>query len=137
MNRPNQILPDAQAQPQPWDIGPNRFPFSAQNRYFNFDAFAYPAAFTRRNSGQEHFRIPGNAMDAGVLSKEFRITERTKFELRWDVNNLTKEPQFADPNAVFNLTNRANFGTFNGTRGSFSDIGTGRMHHLLVGRFVF
>ena len=45
-SRPNQILPDAQAQPSGWDIGPDRFPFSAQNRYYNFDAFAYPAPFT-------------------------------------------------------------------------------------------
>jgi hypothetical protein len=137
VNRPNQILADAQAQPQPWDIGPNRFPFSAQNRYFNFDAFAYPAAFTPGTLGRNTFESPGMRWTQVSLSKEFRITERSKFELRWDVNNLTKEPQFADPNAVFNLTNRANFGTFNGTRGSFSDIGTGRMHHLLVGRFVF
>jgi hypothetical protein len=71
------------------------------------------------------------------LSKQFRITEGSRFELRWDVNNITKEPQFADPNTQFNLTNRANFGTFSGTRGSFSDIGTARMHHILVGRFVF
>ena len=48
-----------------------------------------------------------------------------------------KEPQLADPNAVFKLINRASFGAFDGTRGSFSDIGTARMHHLLVGRFVF
>jgi hypothetical protein len=136
-NRPNQILPDAQAQPQPWDIGPNRFPFSAQNRYFSFDAFAYPAAFTAGTLGRNTFESPGMRWTQVSLSKEFRITERSKFELRWDVNNLTKEPQFADPNAAFNLTNRASFGTFNGTRGSFSDIGTGRMHHLLVGRFVF
>ena len=33
------------------------------------------------------------------------------------------------------MSERGNFGTFSGTRGSFSDIGTGRMHHLLVGRF--
>jgi hypothetical protein len=69
------------------------------------------------------------------MSKWFRITERVRFQLRWDVNNPTKEPQFADPNAVFNLTNRANFGTFSGIgRGSFSDIGTSRMHHIVVGR---
>lgn len=136
-SRPNQILPDAQAQPQPWDIGPNRFPFSAQNRYFSFDAFAYPQPFTAGTLGRNTFESPGLRWTQVSLSKEFRITERARFEIRWDVNNLTKEPQFADPNAAFNLTNRASFGTFNGTRGSFSDIGTGRMHHLLVGRFVF
>ena len=135
--RPNQILPDAQAQPSGWDIGPNRFPFSAQNRYYSFDAFAYPAPFTPGTLGRNTFESPGMRWTQVSLSKSFQITERMKFELRWDINNLTKEPQFADPNSAFNLTNRASFGTFSGTRGSFSDIGTARMHHILVGRFVF
>lgn len=135
--RPNLILPDSQAQPGDWDIGPNRFPFSAQSRYFNFDAFAYPAAFTMGTLGRNTFESPGMRWTQISLSKEFRVTERARIEVRWDINNVTKEPQLADPNAVFNLTNRANFGTFNGTRGSFSDIGTARMHHLFVGRFVF
>ena len=108
-----------------------------QNRYFSFDGFAYPAAFTPGTLGRNTFEGPGLRWTQVSLSKEFRISERARFEIRWDVNNLTKEPQFADPNAVFNLTNRASFGTFNGTRGSFSNIGTGHMHHLLVGRFVF
>jgi hypothetical protein len=135
--RPNQILPDAQAQPSGWDIGPNRFPFSAQNRYYSFDAFAYPPPFTPGTLGRNTFESPGMRWTQVSLSKSFQITERMKFELRWDINNLTKEPQFADPNSAFNLTNRASFGTFSGTRGSFSDIGTARMHHILVGRFVF
>lgn len=67
----------------------------------------------------------------------FRITEGARFELRWDLNNITRVLQFADPNAAFKLMNRANFGTFGGTRGSFSDIGTARMHHILVWRLVF
>ena len=136
-SRPNQILPDAQAQPQPWDIGPNRFPFSAQGRYFNFDAFAYPAPFTTGAVGRNTFESPGMRWTQVSLSKDFKIKERYTFQVRWDINNLTKEAQFADPNAAFNLVNRANFGTFNGTRGSFSDVGTGRMHHLLVGRFTW
>ena len=135
--RPHQILPGGQAQVKNWDIGPNRFPFSAQNRYFNFDGFAYPAAFTPGSLGRNTFEAPGLRWTQVSLSKEFKFRERYKFEIRWDVNNLTKEPQFADPNAAFNLTNRASFGTFSGTRGSFSDVGTARMHHLLVGRFVF
>lgn len=135
--RPHQILPNDKAQVQDWDIGPNRFPFSAQNRYFNFDAFAYPAAFTPGTLGRNTFESPGLRWTQVSLSKDFKIKERYTFSIRWDVNNLTKEPQFADPNAAFNLTNRANFGTFSGTRGSFSDVGTARMHHVLVGRFVW
>ena len=71
------------------------------------------------------------------LSKEFSIGERVKFEIRWDCNNVTKEPQFAGPNSTYSITARSNFGTFSGTRGSFSDVGTARMHHVVVGRFQF
>ncbi|MEX2261183.1 MAG: carboxypeptidase regulatory-like domain-containing protein [Bryobacteraceae bacterium] len=134
--RPNQVLPNDQAVVKDWDIGPNRFPLSAQNRYFNFDGFEYPAAFTPGTLGRNTFESPGLRWTQVSLSKEFPVGERMKFSIRWDINNPTKEPQFGDPNAAFNLTNRANFGTIGGVgRGSFSDIGTSRMHHILVGRF--
>jgi len=134
--RPNQILPSDQAQPKDWEIGPNRFPLSAQNRYYSFDGFAYPAAFTPGTLGRNTFESPGLRWTQVSLSKEFRFTERLVFSIRWDINNPTKEPQFPDPNGQFNLANRANFGTFAGNgRGSFSDIGTSRMHHIIVGRF--
>jgi hypothetical protein len=135
-SRPNQILPDDVAQPKDWEIGPHRFPLSAQNRYFSFDGFAYPAAFTPGALGRNTFESPGLRWTQLSLSKEFRFTERLIVSFRWDLNNPTKEPQFPDPNGQFNLANRANFGTFAGNgRGSFSDIGTSRMHHIIVSRF--
>lgn len=135
VRRPNAVLPHQQGVVKNWDIGPHRFPLSAQNRYFNWDAFAYPDPFTAGNLGRNTFEAPGLKWTQLSMSKWFNITERVRFQLRWDCNNPTKEPQFADPNAVFNLTNRANFGTFSGIgRGSFSDIGTSRMHHIVVGR---
>lgn len=134
--RPNQILPDEQAQVKNWEIGQHRFPISAQNRYFNFDGFAYPAAFTPGTLGRNTFESPGLRWTQISFSKVFKIRERTQFIIRWDMNNPTKEPQFGDPNAAFNTTNRASFGTIGGIgRGSFSDIGTSRMHHIVVGRF--
>jgi hypothetical protein len=136
-NRPDVALPYEQAVVDEWEIGPDRYPFSAQNRYFNFDAFAYPAAFTLGNAGRNAVEAPGMRWTQLSLSKEFPIGERVRFSIRWDLNNATKEPQFAGPNTAFNLTNRANFGTISGTRGSFSDIGTARMHHIIVGRFEF
>jgi hypothetical protein len=135
VRRPHQVLPQEKAQPPNWSIGPHRFPFSAQNRYFSFDAFAYPAAFTAGTLGRNTFESPGLNWTQLSLAKEFRLSERLRFQIRWDVNNPFKQPQFADPNAVFNLTNRANFGTFSGNRGSFSDVGTSRLHHIVVGRF--
>ena len=133
-NRPNMLLKAEEAVVKNWQIGPHRFPYSAQNRYFRFEAFAYPPAFTLGTAGRNLFEAPGLRWTQLSLSKEFPIGERVKFILRWDCNNCTKEPQFADPNTVFNLTNPANFGTFSGTRGSFSDVGTARMHHIVVGR---
>ncbi len=136
--RPHQILPNDQAQVQDWQIGAHRFPLSAQNRYFSFDGFAYPAAFTPGTLGRNTFESPGLRWTQVSLSKEFVFKERFRFEFRWDINNLTKEPQFGDPNGAFNLTNRASFGTIGGIgRGSFSDIGTSRMHHIMVLRFSF
>lgn len=135
-SRPNQILPNDRAQPGDWTLGQHRFPLSAQNRYFNFDGFAYPAAFTAGTLGRNTFESPGLRWTQLSLSKQFRIRESMFFEIRWDCNNPFKEPQFPDPNGQFNLANRANFGTFAGNgRGSFSDIGTSRMHHIIVGRF--
>lgn len=135
-SRPNQVLPNDKAVVQNWDIGPNRFPLSAQARYFNFDAFQYPAAFTPGTVGRNTLESPGLRWTQVSLSKTVTLRERYRFTIRWDINNLTKEPQFPDPNAQFNLVNRANFGTFAGNgRGSFSDIGTSRFHHILVGRF--
>ncbi len=136
-NRPNMVVPNEQGQVSNWEIGPNRYPFSAQNRYFNFDAFRYPSAFTLGTLGRNTFEAPGMRWQQLSLSKQFIVRERLKFEIRWDCNNVTKEPQFAAPNAAYNITSPANFGTFSGTRGSFSDAGTARFHHIIVGRFQF
>ncbi|MFN3322586.1 MAG: TonB-dependent receptor domain-containing protein [Bryobacteraceae bacterium] len=135
--RPHQVLPNNQARVPNWDIGPHRFPFAAQNRYFDFDAFRYPDAFTVGSVGRNTIEAPGLSWTQFSFSKEFPIRERMRFSIRWDMNNPFKAPQFANPNSVFNTRNPANFGTFSGTRGSFSDIGTARMHHILVGRFVW
>ena len=47
----------------------------------------------------------------------------------------TKQPQLGDPGSSYNLQSLGAFGRFGGIgRGSFSDIGTSRMHHIIVGR---
>ncbi len=132
--RPNQILPNDQAKLQHVNIGPNRFPFAAQTRYLNFDAFAYPANYTPGTLGRNTLEAPGIVWAQSSLSKDWVIKERIRFNLRFDVNNITKYHSFNPPNATFNLRDRTAFGTFTGTRGSFSDIGTGRFHGIMVFR---
>ena len=102
-NRPNMVLPNDQGVVDNWQIGENRFPFAAQNRYFNFDAFQYPAAFTLGTLGRNTFEAPGMRWAQLSMAKEFKVRERVTFTLRWDVNNVTKEPQFAAPNSTYNL----------------------------------
>lgn len=135
--RPNSILPADQMVVDNYSVG-NRFPLGAQNSYFNVNAFAYPAAFTAGTLGRNVVESPGLQWTQLSLSKVFPIKERFKVSIRWDCNNPTKQPQLADPGASYNLQSLAAFGRFNGIgRGSFSDIGTARMHHILVGRFEF
>ena len=135
MVRPNAMLPAEQMRVSGnYDVG-NRFPLAAQNNYFNNAAFAYPAAFTAGTLGRNVIESPGLRWTQLSLSKDFKLSERVRFILRWDCNNPTKEPQLADPGASYNLNNLAQFGRFSGIgRGSFSDIGTARMHHVMVGR---
>ena len=133
-NRPNQILPDGQVKLDHVDIGPNRFPFSAQTRYLNINGFAYPAAYTVGTLGRNTLQAPGIIWAQSSLQKSWFIFERLRFTLRADVNNPYKYHNFNAPNSTFNKTDQSSFGTFTGTRGSFSDIGTGRWHAIMVFR---
>lgn len=133
-NRPNQVLPNDQAKSKRVDIGPHRFPFAAQNRYLNFDAFQYPASFTPGTLGRNTLEAPGIIWAQSSLSKSWLVWERVRFNLRFDANNITKYHSFNPPNSTFNTLDRSAFGTFSGTRGSFSDVGTGRWHGIMVFR---
>jgi hypothetical protein len=131
--RPNQILPNDQAQTQNWTIGGNRLPTSAQNPYLNAAAFAYPAPFTLGTLGRNTLTSPGIIWAQTSLSKTWKLKERMRFEIRWDLNNPYKHINFSDPNRTYNIATLSTFGRFTGTRGSFSDVGS-RTHSILVGR---
>jgi len=136
--RPNIVTTNDQAQVSNWDIGPNRFPTSAQNPYLNIGSFAYPAAFTVGNLGRDTFIGPGLNWTQFSLAKVFNITERLKFQIRLDGNNFPfKQPQFANPSASFNSNSPGSFGRMTGTRGSFSDVGTGNANLLIIGKIMF
>jgi len=117
------------------DIGTNRFPPAAQNRYLKVDGFRYPDNFVVGTLGRNTLQAPGLVWMQSSLAKQFPIIgERVRFHLRFDVNNTYKYHNFNAPNSTFNATDPSSFGTFSGTRGSFSDIGTGRWHGIMVFR---
>ncbi len=131
--RPNQILPNDQAQTQSWTIGPNRLPTSLQNPYFNAAAFAYPAPFTTGTLGRNTLTGPGLMWAQASLSKTWTLKERMKFTARWDFNNVFTRFNFSDPTRVYNAATLSTFGRMTATRGSFSDVGS-RPHSVIVGR---
>jgi hypothetical protein len=133
-NRAVQIAPNDQVKLANVDIGPHRFPFAAQRRYLDINGFRYPDAFTAGTLGRNTLEAPGIVWAQASLAKSWPIYERLRFSLRFDVNNIYKYHSFTPPNSTFNSTDPSNFGTFSGTRGSFSDIGTGRWHGIMVFR---
>jgi Carboxypeptidase regulatory-like domain len=131
--RPNQILPNDQAVTQGWTIGPNRLPTALQNPYLNAAAFAYPAPFTAGTLGRNTLEAPGLVWAQTSLSKTFKIRERMRFQIRWDLNNPYKRINFTEPLRAYNAATLSTFGRMTATRGSFSDVGS-RTHSILVGR---
>ena len=64
--RPNQLKPNDEVKMDHVDIGPNRFPFSAQNRYFDYTGFAYPASFQAGTLGRNTLQASGVVWAADI-----------------------------------------------------------------------
>ena len=85
--------------------------------------------------GRNVVEAPGLTWPQLSLSKEWKVYERAKFILRWDMNNPFKSPNYGGPDSSYNLSNLASFGRIGtSTRGGFSDVGTAQPNHLLVFR---
>jgi hypothetical protein len=136
-SRPHALVPMEEAVTQNWDIGPDRFPTSAQNPYLRFDAFAYPAAFTPGTLGRNTFEGPGMNYNQIALMRTFSFGERFRFLLKAEANNLPfKAPNLTPPNATYNRNSPDTFGRFTGAR-HHSAIGSARGHILLTARIEF
>lgn len=137
-SRPNALVPIEQAVVNNWTIGPNRFPTSAQNPYLKIENFAYPAAFTPGTLGRNMFESPGMNWMQFALGKSWRVRENTRFSLRVDFNNLPfPQPQFAQPNSVYNTSSALTFARFTSVRGGTSGAGTSTPHIVVGGRVQF
>jgi hypothetical protein len=73
--------------------------------YFNTAAFALPALGTFGTSGRDILTGPGlENFDSGLF-KDFRVTERRRFEIRWEVFNSLNRPPFQNPTASLSSSN--------------------------------
>ena len=87
----------------------------------SFGRYSLVRELTEVNSGNVYVKLLETA-NGNVLESP---------GLQW-----TKQPELADRGGNYNLQNPGQFGRFTGIgRGSFLDIGTARIHPILVGRF--
>jgi hypothetical protein len=120
--RPDQILPNNQVIVQNFSIG-QRFATQYENPIWNVNAFAYPAAFTLGTLGRNTIDGPRLAWSQASASKVFTIRERIHFEVRYDINNVFKNPNFTNPSSVVNLGSPGLFGKLTATQGGWCCIG--------------
>jgi hypothetical protein len=78
-------------------------------RNFWFDAatralFSTPAPGSIGNTGRNFFLAPNYFQWDSSLSKQFKITERVRFDLRVDARNVLNNPSFDNPTAVISST---------------------------------
>jgi hypothetical protein len=120
--RPNQILPNSQVTVSNWTIG-DRFNTSLENSMWNLNAFSYPAAFTLGTLGRNTINGPDLVWSQASVSKELQFKERVRLEFRYDINNIFKNPNFANPTSVVNIGSPGLFGKPTATTGGWCCLG--------------
>ena len=94
-----------------YSVGPNLWPQSAQNPFFNINAFSYPAPFTNGNMGVGIGRQGGVWWPEYSLSKSWMYKEKFRIIVRADAHNdFPKTRAFQNPNTVVNITSPQTFG---------------------------
>ncbi len=68
--------------------------------WFNTSAFSIPAAYTFGDAGWGILEGPGLITADLGIHRVFRITERTRLTLRWEMFNAFNRANFQNPNAV-------------------------------------
>jgi hypothetical protein len=136
--------------------GVDPYVFTSSGFSLNPAAFAVPQPGTYGNLGRDALRGPGFSQFDVTLSKQFRITERSYFELRGDAYNILNHANFANPPAVLGVSlptgpgasgfqpgqaidrsaAGSSFGLLNATIGNYVNMGTARQLQLAA-RFVF
>lgn len=133
--RPNLVLGDDQLLVADYRIG-DRFNNNLKNPMWNINAFANPAAFTPGTMGRNTVTGPALNWTQVSLAKTVNIRERYHLEVRYDINNVFKQPNFVNPSSVVNLKSPGLFGKPTATTGGWCCEG-GQFVSTLVMKFVF
>jgi len=134
-NRPIQLLPNDQVIVKDWRIG-DRFNNNLKNPMWNINAFAYPAAYTIGTVGRNTIDGPPMNWSQASVAKNIRFLEHYNMDVRFDIQNVFKSPNFSKPNSTVNLTNPGTFGKPTGTVGGWCCLG-GQFAGTLALKFWF
>lgn len=80
-------------------IGSGKLDNPTTDRWFNIDDFVAPPPNTYGNSSRGTLYSPGHFNVDGSLAKAFNLTERLRFQFRFEAYNLFNTPYFGFPNA--------------------------------------
>ena len=83
---------------------PNNFATRSASEWFDKSALTATGQFGIGNSSRNPVRGPGLQDADLMISKSFRITERTNLEFRAEVFNISNTPPLNDPNGSFGST---------------------------------
>ena len=135
-SRPIQVLPNDQVIVNDWTIG-DRFNNTYKNPMWNIKAFAYPAAYTFAGAVGRN-TIDGPPMNWSQVSfaKNINVLEHYNLDVRFDIQNVFKSPNFSKPNSTVNLINPGTFGKPTGTVGGWCCLG-GSFAGTFVVKFWF
>ncbi len=120
--RPDQLVPGDAVNIPNWTIG-DRFNNNLKNPMWDVNAFAYPAAFTPGTLGRNTIDGPGLIWSQGSLAKNIKVRERYNLDLRFDINNVFKRPNFGNPSSTVNLLSPGAFGKPTSTIGGWCCLG--------------
>ena len=135
VQRPNQAGPNSSVIVPNWTIG-DRFATSIENPIWNVNAFSYPAAFTLGTLGRDTINGPHLVWSQASASKDIRVREFATLQLRYDINNIFKNPNFVNPSSTVNLTSPGLFGKLTGTQGGWCCLG-GQFVATFVAKLIF
>ena len=111
-SQPN-IVPGQVINVPNYSVGPNLWPESNQNPWFNINAFSYPAAFTGGNAGVGIGRAGGVWWPQYSILKTWSYREKFRISVRADAHNLLpKTRAFLSPNTTVNIASPQSFGRF-------------------------
>lgn len=103
--------------------GVNLYPqHQSPSEWCNPAAFQTPAPYTFGNSQRNSIYGPAYEDWDAALFKQTQITERVKFEFRFETFNVLNHPSFGQPSNGGNNINSANVGTITTTSGNNREL---------------